>query len=31
MDVLWPQMTAMAVYGVAVLGLSAMRFQKKLD
>jgi ABC-2 type transport system permease protein len=30
-DVLWPQMTAMAVYGVAVLGLSAMRFQKKLD
>ena len=30
-DVLWPQMAAMAVYGVAVLGLSAMRFQKKLD
>jgi ABC-2 type transport system permease protein len=30
-DVLWPQMTAMAVYGIAVLGLSAMRFQKKLD
>ena len=30
-DVLWPQMLAMAVYGVAVLGLSAMRFQKKLD
>jgi ABC-2 type transport system permease protein len=30
-DVLWPQMAAMAVYGIAVLGLSAMRFQKKLD
>jgi ABC-2 type transport system permease protein len=30
-DVLWPQMTAMAVYGIAVMGLSAMRFQKKLD
>jgi ABC-2 type transport system permease protein len=30
-DVLWPQMAALAVYGVAVLGLSAARFQKKLD
>jgi ABC-2 type transport system permease protein len=30
-DVLWPQMAAMAVYGIAVVGLSAMRFQKKLD
>jgi ABC-2 type transport system permease protein len=30
-SVLWPQMAAMAVYGVAVLGLSAARFQKKLD
>jgi ABC-2 type transport system permease protein len=30
-EVLWPQMAAMAVYGIAVLGLSAMRFQKKLD
>jgi len=30
-EVLWPQMLAMAVYGIAVLGLSAMRFQKKLD
>jgi ABC-2 type transport system permease protein len=30
-DVLWPQMACLAVYGVAVLGLSAMRFQKKLD
>jgi ABC-2 type transport system permease protein len=30
-DVLWPQMTCLAVYGVLVLGLSAMRFRKKLD
>jgi ABC-2 type transport system permease protein len=30
-EVLWPQMAAMAVYGTAVLGLSAMRFRKKLD
>ena len=30
-DVLWPQMAALAVYGIAVLSLSAMRFQKKLD
>jgi ABC-2 type transport system permease protein len=30
-SVLWPQMLALAVYGVVVLGLSAMRFQKKLD
>jgi ABC-2 type transport system permease protein len=30
-DVLWPQMAAMAVYGITVLGLSAMRFRKKLD
>ena len=30
-SVLWPQMLAMAVYGAAVLGLSAARFQKKLD
>ena len=29
--VLWPQMVALAVYGVAMLGLSALRFQKKLD
>jgi ABC-2 type transport system permease protein len=29
--VLWPQMVALAVYGVTVLGLSALRFQKKLD
>jgi ABC-2 type transport system permease protein len=30
-SVLWPQMACLAVYGVAVLGLSALRFQKKLD
>ena len=30
-SVLWPQMVAMAVYGVAVLGLSAARFRKRLD
>ena len=30
-DVLWPQLTAMAVFGVAILGLSAMRFRKRLD
>ena len=29
--VLWPQMLALAVYGVTVLGLSAMRFHKTLD
>jgi ABC-2 type transport system permease protein len=28
---LWPQMAALAVYGVAILGLSAWRFQKRLD
>jgi ABC-2 type transport system permease protein len=30
-SVLWPQMACLAVYGVVVLGLSAARFQKKLD
>lgn len=30
-DVLWPQMLALLVYGVAVLGLSTARFRKKLD
>jgi ABC-2 type transport system permease protein len=28
---LWPQMIALFVYGVSVLGLSAARFRKKLD
>ena len=30
-SVLWPQMVCLAIYGVLVLGLSAMRFHKKLD
>jgi len=28
---LWPQMVALAVYGVTVLGLSTVRFHKSLD
>jgi ABC-2 type transport system permease protein len=30
-DVLWPKMLALAVYGVLILGLSALRFRKTLD
>ncbi len=30
-DVLWPQMVALAVFGVVVLGSSALRFHKRLD
>ncbi len=30
-EVLWPQIAALAVYGVLVLSLSAMRFHKTLD
>jgi ABC-2 type transport system permease protein len=30
-EVLWPQMAILAVYGVSVLGLSALRFRKRLD
>jgi ABC-2 type transport system permease protein len=30
-SVLWPQMLALFVFGVMVLGLSAMRFHKSLD
>jgi ABC-2 type transport system permease protein len=30
-DVLWPKMLALAVYGVMILGLSALRFRKTLD
>ena len=30
-NVLWPQMVYLAVYGVTILGLSAARFRKKLD
>jgi len=30
-SVLWPQMLVLAVYGVAILVLSALRFHKRLD
>jgi ABC-2 type transport system permease protein len=30
-SILWPQMVILTVYGVAILGLSALRFHKKLD
>ena len=30
-SVLWPQMVCLAAYGVLVLGVSALRFSKKLD
>jgi ABC-2 type transport system permease protein len=30
-DVLWPQLTALAVLGAAMLGLSVLRFRKSLD
>jgi len=29
--VLWPQMVALAIFGTAILSLSAMRFRKRLD
>ena len=29
--VLWPQMLALAVFGVTILTLSSMRFRKRLD
>ncbi|MBI4481811.1 MAG: ABC transporter permease, partial [Acidobacteria bacterium] len=29
--VLWPQMAALAVFGVLILGVSALRFRKRLD
>ncbi len=31
MESLWPEATALAVFGTAILGLSVLRFQKKLD
>jgi len=31
LSVLWPQMLCLTVYGVIILGVSAMRFRKKLD
>jgi ABC-2 type transport system permease protein len=30
-SVLWPQMVALAVFGTAILSLSAIRFRKRLD
>ncbi|HEX4595023.1 MAG TPA: ABC transporter permease [Bryobacteraceae bacterium] len=30
-SVLWPQMVALAIFGVVILSLSAMRFRKRLD
>ena len=30
-DILWPKMLALAVYGVLVLGLSALHFRKTLN
>src|SRR5579883_604436 len=30
-DVLWPQMAELAIFGVTILTLSAMRFRKRLD
>jgi ABC-2 type transport system permease protein len=30
-SVLWPQMLALAIFGVTILSLSAMRFRKRLD
>ena len=31
LPVLWPKLVAMFIYGAVVLGMSAMRFRKKLD
>jgi ABC-2 type transport system permease protein len=30
-SIVWPQMLALLVFGVAILGASALRFRKKLD
>jgi ABC-2 type transport system permease protein len=30
-ETLWPQMAAMALFGSAIVGLSALRFHKRLD
>ena len=30
-SVLWPQMLALAIFGVSILSLSSMRFRKRLD
>jgi hypothetical protein len=29
--VLWPQAAALAVFGVVIVGISALRFRKRLD
>ncbi|MBI3990014.1 MAG: ABC transporter permease [candidate division NC10 bacterium] len=31
LSVLWPQVTALGLFGIAILGISAMRFRKRLD
>jgi ABC-2 type transport system permease protein len=31
LEILWPQMLALAVFGVVVLGLSVQRFHKHLE
>ena len=31
MQYLWPQVPALALFGAAILGLSALRFHKRLD
>jgi ABC-2 type transport system permease protein len=31
MEILWPQMLGLLIFGVAVMAFSAMRFQKRLD
>jgi ABC-2 type transport system permease protein len=30
-EVLWPQVLALLLFGIAILGLSALRFHKRLD
>jgi ABC-2 type transport system permease protein len=31
LEVLWPKMVCLAIYGTTILSLAAMRFRKKLD
>jgi len=31
LEVLWPQVGALAIFGVIILSLSALRFSKRLD
>jgi ABC-2 type transport system permease protein len=30
-EVLWPQVLALFLFGITILGLSALRFHKRLD